>query len=95
VSAVTTLARQHRLPTIYPWRFYTDAGGLMSYSINSTDAYRRGATYVDKILNGAKPADLPIEQPIKFEFVINLKAAQALDLAMPHSLLFQADQVIR
>jgi putative ABC transport system substrate-binding protein len=73
VSDIVALALKHRLPTMYPWRMYPDAGGLMSYNRSLTDPYRRGATYVDKILKGAKPADLPVEQPMKFELVINLK----------------------
>jgi putative ABC transport system substrate-binding protein len=74
---------------------YADAGGLMSYNLNMTDAYRRGAAYVDKLLKGVKPADLPVEEPMKFEFVINLKTAQILGLMLPQHLLIFADEVIQ
>jgi putative ABC transport system substrate-binding protein len=89
------LAAQSRLPTMYWERPFVDAGGLMSYAASNHDLYQRVATYVDKILKGTKPADLPVEQPTKFELVINLKTAQALGLTIPPSLLFQADDVIR
>jgi putative ABC transport system substrate-binding protein len=92
---IAELAAQFRLPTIFGYKEFVEAGGLMSYGTERRQLYRRAAEYVDKILKGAKPADLPVEQPTKFELVINLKAAQALGLTMPPSLLFQADEVIK
>jgi ABC-type uncharacterized transport system substrate-binding protein len=89
------LAMRYRLPTVFPQRDYVEAGGLMSYSTHLEDLVRRGAIYVDKILRGAKPADLPVEQPTKFELVINLKTAEALGITIPPILLFQADEVIK
>jgi len=95
VPRVVKLAATSRLPTLYPYRFFVAGGGLMSYGANRVDMARRAAAYVDKVLKGAKPADLPVEQPMRFEFVINLKTAKALGLMMPPMLLFQADEVIR
>jgi len=89
------LAAKNRLPAVYPQREFVDAGGLMSYGPDLADLFRRTATYVDKILKGAKPADLPVEQATKFELVINLKTAKALGLTIPQSLLLRADQVIQ
>ena len=88
------LVAKSRLPAVYPWRDFVDAGGLMSYGLNVTDLFRRAATYVDRILKGAKPGDLPVEQPTKFDLVINLKTAKALGLTLPPSVLARADQVI-
>ena len=92
---IAELAATHRLPTMYGWKYHVDAGGLMAYGPSQPDLYRRAATYVDKILKGTKPADLPVEQPTKFELVINLKTAKVLGLTIPPTLLFQADEVIR
>jgi putative ABC transport system substrate-binding protein len=89
------LVSKARLPAIYGQREFVDAGGLMSYATNVGDLYRRSAAYVDKILKGAKPADLPIEQPTKFEFVVNLKTAKALGITIPESILLRTDEVIR
>jgi putative tryptophan/tyrosine transport system substrate-binding protein len=94
-AQVVELAAQSRLPSLFWVKDFVAAGGLMSYGASYPDLLRRAATYVDKILKGAKPADLPMEQPTKFELVLNLKTAQALGLAVPPSLLFQADEVIR
>jgi len=93
-AKLAELAARSRLPAVGLWRSSAQAGFLMSYGPELSDLFRRVATYVDKILKGAKPGDLPVQQPTKFELVINLKTAKALGLTMPRSLLLQADQVI-
>jgi putative ABC transport system substrate-binding protein len=92
---IVDLTAKNRLPAIYELTEFVDAGGLMSYGPSVSDNFRRAATYVDKILKGAKPADLPVEQPTKFELVVNLKTAKALGLTMPQSILLRADQVLQ
>jgi putative ABC transport system substrate-binding protein len=94
-SRIHELLAKHGLPAIFAWRVFVDAGGLMSFGASLSDLWRRAATYVDKILKGAKPADLPVEDPTKYELVINLKAAKALGLTIPQSLLLRADEVIQ
>ena len=91
---IAELALKNRMPTIFPFREHVDAGGMASYGVSLSELFRRSASYVDKILNGAKPGDLPVQQPTKFELIINLKTAKALGLTIPPSLLARADQVI-
>jgi putative tryptophan/tyrosine transport system substrate-binding protein len=88
------LAARYRSPAIYPYPFFANDGGLIAYGINGTDLYRRAASYIDRILKGAKPGDLPIQEPTQFEMVVNLKTAKAIGLAIPESFLLRADEVI-
>jgi putative tryptophan/tyrosine transport system substrate-binding protein len=94
-TTLLKLASKARLPAIYYMRHFADAGGLMSFGTDSGDLFRRSAGYVDKILKGANPGDLPVEQPTKFELVVNLKTAKALGITIPESILLRADEVIR
>ena len=93
-AEITSLAARYRLPAIYPYRLFTEAGGLLSYGNDVPDNYRRAATYADRILKGEKPADLPVQAPTKYELIINLKTAKALGLDVPTALLARADEVI-
>ena len=91
---ITSLAARYRLPAVYPFRFFAEVGGLLSYGVDRTDNFRRAATYVDRILRGEKPAELPVQAPIKFELVINLKTARAIGLDVPLHLQQLADEII-
>jgi putative tryptophan/tyrosine transport system substrate-binding protein len=91
---ITSLAARYRLPAVYPFRLFAEAGGLLSYGLDRSDNFRRAATYVDRILKGEKPSELPVQAPVKFDLVINLKAAKALGLEVPAQLLGRADEVI-
>jgi putative ABC transport system substrate-binding protein len=94
-TQIVDLAVKSRLPVIYSAQAFVEAGGLMTYGVNGADLDRRAAMYVDKILKGRKPADLPVEQPIKFELIINLKAAKQIGLTIPPNVLVRADRVIK
>jgi putative ABC transport system substrate-binding protein len=91
---ITSLAARYRLPAIYPYRLYTKVGGFLSYGNDVFDNYRRAAGYVDRILKGEKPSELPVQAPVKFELVLNLKTAKALGLQIPDRLLALADEVL-
>ena len=93
-AGLTSLAARYRLPAVYPYRFFTELGGLLSYGPDQTDNFRRAATYADRILKDAKPSELPVQAPVKFELVINLKTATALGLDVPWFLQQRADELI-
>ena len=92
---IITLAAKHKLPAVYPYRFFVNSGGLISYGPNQADQFRRAASYVDRILKGEKPSDLPVQAPVKYEMMLNLKTAKTLGLTIPETLLATADEVIQ
>jgi putative ABC transport system substrate-binding protein len=94
LERIVTAAARHRVPAMYPYRYFAAAGGLIAYGVDNLDLYRRAADYVDRILKGAKPAELPVQQPTKFELVVNLKTARELGLTASPALLARADEVI-
>ena len=89
------LAERFRLPAVYPYRYYVAQGGLLCYGVNNVDLFRQAAPYIDRILRGVKPADLPVQQPTRFDLVVNMKTAKMLGLTIPQSLLLRADEVIQ
>ena len=91
---IIALAARYRLPAIYPFRYFPASGGLISYGVDTTDVFRRAAIYIDQILRGANPGELPVQAPVKFELVVNLKAAKALGIDVPPALLARADEVV-
>jgi putative ABC transport system substrate-binding protein len=91
---ITSLAARYRLPAIYPFRFFAELGGLLSYGHDRRDNFRRAAAYADRILRGEKPSELPVQAPVKFELVINVKTAKAIGVDLPTSILIRADEVI-
>jgi putative tryptophan/tyrosine transport system substrate-binding protein len=93
-AAIIAAANKNRLPAVYPFRYYAADGGLVSYGPDTVDQYRRAASYIDRILKGENPANLPVQGPTKYELTINLKTAQTLGLTVPHSILLRADEVI-
>jgi len=95
VTRIVALAAQSRLPTMYSERVFVEAGGLMAYTANLTETFRRAAAYVDRILKGTKPADLPVEQPMTFDFVVNLKTARELGITFPNEIMLQVTEVIQ
>jgi putative tryptophan/tyrosine transport system substrate-binding protein len=94
IAEIVAVAAKHRLPAVYPFRYFVSGGGLISYGADTIDQYRRAADYIDRIFKGEKPADLPVQTPTKYNLVINFKTARSLGLAVPHAMLTRADEVI-